>query len=232
MTKIILHLGLHKTGTTFLQTKVFPNIINVNLMSNKHELIHYHLDEEKINIISEERFSLSVPYFQDHYCDCSREEVLDHLKNLFPNAKVIVGIRDKEPWLKSCYSEYIKGGWGSLKYDDFLEHYKQDIIDMDDYVNRVKERWKDVYVYRQERLTQELKELCEFIGCNIPDYDKRRKNVSLTRSQISAMRFINRFLENFVNPFFWKYFHMFYKKGHPTTINLLLLHLVNKLRGK
>ena len=109
--KIILHLGLHKTGTTYLQRRIF-NQKNINLITNpNYAITNWHIEPNKINILSMEALSLSMPHSKEQKrTKCNREEILDHLKKLFPDAKIILGIRNKQSWLKSCYNEYITIG--------------------------------------------------------------------------------------------------------------------------
>ena len=52
---IVIHLGLHKTGTTFLQQEIFPKLAGVNYKvyfdENKYEF------NDEINLISCESLS-------------------------------------------------------------------------------------------------------------------------------------------------------------------------------
>ena len=47
--KIFLHIGLHKTGTKFLQYKVFKNIKNKNFLYNPKYLTQLIIDLMKSN---------------------------------------------------------------------------------------------------------------------------------------------------------------------------------------
>ena len=58
---MIVHVGLHKTGTTFLQREIFPKIKNVNYNRDVFWVKNY---KNKINVISNEWLS-GQPYHGD-----------------------------------------------------------------------------------------------------------------------------------------------------------------------
>ena len=189
---IVLHIGLHKTGTTFLQKEVFPKILNANLLVNKYQVCQLFIDNDKLNIISGEGFSLSMAHWG--YTESQRYETLDHLKKLFPTAKIIVGVRNKESWLKSCYAQYIKTG-GTKNLEEYFKSFTQDSIDMDRYIREVKKRWKFVYVYHQETLNDSVVKILNFIGIIDSDLKidyKNRQNVSLSKTQLKIFRMLNK----------------------------------------
>ena len=111
MPKIVIHVGLHKTGTSFLQAEIFPKIKNVNYIG----MLRYgsKIYEDKLNIISDEELSVNphLPPCHGNYFDSGQRNVIaERLQSIFPNAKIILGIRNKDTWLRSVYSQYVKGG--------------------------------------------------------------------------------------------------------------------------
>lgn len=187
--EIIVHIGLHRTGTTFLQKDVFEKIKDINYIFD--DALHRIHIEEGINLISNEGLSLSMPHSFVY-----RIQVLDFLKTLFPDAKIILGFRDTDKWLKSCYYRYVISG-GQLSFDWYLKHYKDNIIDFDKYEFEVKKRFKHVYIYTQEDLVKNregvINGMCNFIGCEVPKYKVVRRNVSLSGSQLNVVRYFNKF---------------------------------------
>ena len=196
--KIILHLGLHKTGTTFLQKEVFPKILDANLIINKYQVCQLFLEKGRTNIISGEGFSLSMAHWG--YTEKERYATLDNLKKLYPTAKIIVGTRFRTTWLKSCYSQYIRTG-GTLPFNEYRRAYFFDSINMQQYVAEVKKRWKSVYIYRQETLKEDVPGMLKFIGVNLKKRGQlellntinynRKQNVSLSMRQINLVRRLN-----------------------------------------
>src|SRR5690606_36023347 len=138
--KIFIHLGLHKTGTTFFQKSFYPfhpefnykHLRDKEVLADFNQyilrenelfydikeakaLFYKNLDEHKINegvlTLCEEQFS-GFP-LQDAY---NRKIIFDRLNAFFPNANYILVLRNQKDFVKSMYAEYLKkGGTASLK---------------------------------------------------------------------------------------------------------------------
>jgi len=127
----LLHIGYHKTGTTWLQQIFFPECDEFSVFAHtdiyKHFVEPNALDfcaeasrgffQDKINAISNipvlsfERLSGS-PFSGGR----DSKEIADRLVQVFPHAKVLVVIREQIDAIASCYKQYvIAGGPGSLQ---------------------------------------------------------------------------------------------------------------------
>lgn len=142
---IVLHVGLHKTATTFLQERVFPHLPGVAFV---HPLHHARPDDGPI-----ERFMLDV-FFRNAACidlerhrrgidawlagvaqDCvliSSEAIVgwpienhmnlagnaELLHAMFPNASVVLVVRRQDKWVESAYAQLLKAGFSTT-----LERY-------------------------------------------------------------------------------------------------------------
>ncbi len=138
--RIVLHVGLHKTATTFLQERVFPNLPGVRFV---HPL---HTPQPNTGPI--ERFMLDV-FFRNAACidlDGHRAAIgawLDRveqptvlisseaivgwpienhsnlannselLQAMFPDARVILVVRRQDKWLESAYAQLLKAGFST-----------------------------------------------------------------------------------------------------------------------
>jgi len=185
MIEVIIHIGLHRTGTTFLQKEVFENLEGVNYMFD--DSLHRIHIEEGINLVSNEGLSLSMPHSLPY-----KYHVLDNIRRLFPKAKIIVGIREKESWLKSCYYRYVISG-GKLSFKEYKEQYSNH--NYDSYLKEVAETFDCVFLYHFEDLKAKPDEvigkMCEFIGCKVPDYKNVKRNASLKGWQLETLRRLN-----------------------------------------
>ncbi len=134
MSKIIIHLGLHKTATGTLQRQFFPACEGLNLLTTRKPMIKAFVEEvtrrdplffdiekakelffsevntQKINLLSNE--SLSGPPYAgvieaglDH-----RSPVLRNLASVLPDSKVILVLRKQDALAKSFYRQYLKSG--------------------------------------------------------------------------------------------------------------------------
>lgn len=188
MQEIIIHIGLHRTGTTFLQKEVFEKL-PINYIFD--DAIHRIEIKPGINLISNEGLSLSMPHSKTN-----RLQVLDHLNKLFPNARIIIGLREKKSWLKSCYSRYMLSG-GILEFDVYKYQCKSNVIDFDSYLKEVQKRFSNIYIYHFEDLKKKhrhtIKGICDYIGVDAPDYKMVTRNASLTDRQLRTLSWLNYF---------------------------------------
>jgi len=204
--KIFIDVGPAKTGTTFLQTLIYPKIKNVNFI--RYFDFRSKLYENKINIICAEalggHFSLRIG--EDKYKDelfCGRNEAASRLHAMFPEAKVLVGTREITPWLKSGYKQYIRTG-GYLDYDDWHRHIlNPEYLKHDEYIEHLRNTFDDVYVRDFEILRGNhkkfVKEICDFIGCKIPEYKSKNVYPAWSNRQLKISKFFNRFMKSKFN---------------------------------
>jgi hypothetical protein len=228
--KIFIHVGLHKTGTTFLQREIFSKLKNVNYIHPPRTFLQKDIytkipkvrvsfftpektlgdrpefkpiiSSDKINIISRESLSgaPSVGYIDGDV----RFTIADRIKKHYPNSKIIIGVREKKSWLFSSYGQYVRGG-GTYSYDDWYNKiFDKKYLDFDTYLKYLKNLFNDVYVYKIEDLRSDPKEfvknLCGFIGVDIPEYELKIHNKGFNEKQMKLARFINRFYRSQLNP--------------------------------
>ena len=158
---MILHIGFHKTATSWLQRNLFSNeemgfhLIDRKMVLQDFVFIHpfdYIYDNSAlvrkyallcddicrqglVPVVSQERLSGST------HCggyDC--REISERVKHCFPEAKVLITIREQKDLIYSTYSQYIKrtGAYSlreylepkeRIKYPEFnLDHFKFDRI--------------------------------------------------------------------------------------------------------
>ena len=144
--KIYIHPGFSKSGTTSLQYifnsldavlsitqfseipehKEFFNLINGSTFPISHDVAKdifekINNDKDKNVIISSERLNAGIHRLN--------EKILDNLKNLFPDAKIIFTIRDQVSAIKSHYANHgrlIRGlpkpySGIKVKFNDYFE---------------------------------------------------------------------------------------------------------------
>jgi len=187
--EIFIHVGLPKTGTTFLQEKVFPKM-DVNFIC-KENLVTAKLSLDKVNLISDEDLSHKIDIFGSN-----KYEVANRIHRMFPNAKIIVVFREKEKWLKSLYNQYLKAFYrpyipfekfrnivvesGALEFEKYEQHLKNLFDDV--LVLQFEDMKKDVYGF--------VSKICEFMGVDVPDFDTTPVNVSLNERQLKLIQFV------------------------------------------
>ena len=209
--KIIIHLGLNRTGTTFLQTKVFPFLKDVNYiplyLNNKYACNPFMLkiEDNKTTLISNENICFFIKHIAvdgdtKYYAD--GRTILKRLNNVFPNASIIFCTRDKNSWLKSVHNNSVRNGY-AYDFEYFLKH--SEYIDIDDFVKTLKELFNDVFIYRFEDFIQNkqkiVSDICDFIGTDVPNnIDYGKINKSLPDKYIKKRLLFNKLFVSKLNP--------------------------------
>src|SRR5215204_551922 len=128
----LLHIGYHKTGTTWLQRHVFGDygtgfsqlggaqrLIAVDPFDFRPKRIRKQMERKMgqaqaqglVPVLSSERLS-----GEPHFGGYDSELIADRLATVFPNAKVLVIVREQTSMFLSIYKEYIRrGGAASLR---------------------------------------------------------------------------------------------------------------------
>ena len=131
----IIHIGLHKTATSFLQRQVFSNTqmfqtpwgaplsgraieyfvlchpMRFSAQAARADFEAALEDDRRIPVISHERLS-GRPMLGIYDSD----RVADRAAATFPKARILIGIRRQKHMLRSLYSEYVRQG-GSKSLD-------------------------------------------------------------------------------------------------------------------
>lgn len=135
MPALFLHVGLHKTGTTFLQREVFPKLQSVRFLRSPeisclltrlvaeedssfdpalYRRFFDPLIESSPSLISDEGLCGS-PYRL--YVNQAR--TANRLAQIFPHAQIMVGIRRQDTMLRSLYLHLINSG-DNISLEEFL----------------------------------------------------------------------------------------------------------------
>ncbi len=199
---IVIHVGLHRTGSTFLQKEVFPKLQNVNYvyrynMNSRNQLLAVKLDENKINLISEE--GLTRHNFRDDN-ETSMIEISNRIYRVFPDARIILVLRDKKEWLNSLYKMNCR-----YSFDSWFDNiFNKDDLDFDGYVDHIRGLFSDVLVLDYGLLRDDpnvfVKQVCDFIGVNVPVFSNRILNKSLDLVVARRISRIPNYLRYFLLP--------------------------------
>lgn len=219
---LVLHIGMQRTGTTFLQYNVFPYIKEINMVdfdrtdtgvvgNGQIKKIMLNIEKYDYDIISKKIFSRfkqnKINLISDENINCkmfSREDKrflkTTKLKEFFPDAKIIFGIRNKEQLFVSWYVKYVmKGGSSSFReYINEVENVKK--LDYEPYIDFLYDLYgkENVYVYKFEDLKNDaigfVRGVCDFIGVVVPSFKNEKSNVAYNINQLKIALFLNRFL--------------------------------------
>jgi hypothetical protein len=205
---MVLHIGLHKTATSFLQRRVFPRLEGVAFAGyppmggQTVKLVARRARRDAPLLLSDE--NLSGHPFRGRWIE-EFEESVRGLALLFPEARVIVGFRAHGSWLVSVYKQYLNKG-GTLTLREFLGFgdtpgiVRQQDTDFGRRLDLLEALFPGrVFVHTQEEIANALAsfmgDLCAFLG--VPTLDvaalpTRRDNVGVGGRQARLLRHLNR----------------------------------------
>jgi hypothetical protein len=109
---LFIHVGLHRTGSTFVQKSLFPKI---------EELKYYYKPrlDQLLNLDQEGKILLSDEAFSGRIWDADRFNYYRNIYNMYPKAKIIIGFRNHLDWIQSTYSLYLRR-FGTLSLEGFF----------------------------------------------------------------------------------------------------------------
>jgi hypothetical protein len=169
MKYIYIHLGLHKTGTSFLQKQFFSihsqecgyinlrkegrvfldYIINSNEWIFDHKkAFQYFNNVLELSNIRQDIVTISDEQFCGSPWNDAKDRKLyfDRLNKVFPFAKYIIVFRNQDDITESLYLQYVKTG-GAANIEQFLTHNRHPLefsrksyLDYGSYVQYINER--------------------------------------------------------------------------------------------
>ena len=135
MDKVIIHIGYQKTGSTWLQHNLFPKIENFKYYNNRAII--------KKDFILQNRLEFNPKKLKKKYNNISNGLIISHellvgggihnggingilpydfcdrLYSVFPDAEIIIFIRNQPDIIASAYNQYLRGG-GNLSISKYL----------------------------------------------------------------------------------------------------------------
>jgi hypothetical protein len=142
MTTVLAHVGLHKTGSTWLQSRIFENpesgFVDIASVIGRRELLDLFVRVSDLDfdasvamgavapavdraraaglvpVLSHERLSGYSPAGS-----FDRVLIADRIRQVFPDVKVLIVVREQVSLIDSMYGQYVTDG-GSLGLSRFL----------------------------------------------------------------------------------------------------------------
>lgn len=132
--QIIIHIGYHKTATTWFQKILYPNISNYHYISDRKELHKvifepdvFEFDEKNARSFYNQKYSGNIILCEEMLVGGLRGNgyetliVANRLKHAFPeNAYIVIFLRNQLDRLASTYLYYLKANGGTYSPKKFL----------------------------------------------------------------------------------------------------------------
>jgi len=151
-------------------------------------MMNIKVPKDRITILSCEGLS-GHPGF--NFNECNREKIAKRLHTLFPYAKIILVTRKEDAWVRSLYKQYVNMG-GSSPYDKWRQNnFDERYLDFEGYIKYLRNIFDEVLVLDFQSLKDNphefIKNICDFMNVNVPNYQLVSENVSMTDNQINAI---------------------------------------------
>jgi hypothetical protein len=211
VSEVFLHIGLHKTGTTYLQKKVFPLWPGIKYLKRSSLVDLVEIEAGSKILISNEEFS-GYPYGKPgKTVEVFRRNIVN-LSRYFPNAKVLISLRRHDNFMVALYQEYLHEG-GILTFDEFYSMsgksgcVADDILCFYERLQIVEELFPHrPFVFLQEELKENpdqlFRSLASHLGTDVPviPADSESINPGVGYYQASLLRKLNKLSRSHLNP--------------------------------
>mgnify|MGYP003334080651 FL=1 len=192
---IYFHVGLAKTGSTFLQNNFFPKLKNIKYIST-------HKYRRCIDIINNTNYD---SYLISREFDRQLEGEVKKILNHFPETKIIIVFREHKKWISSQFKRFSKNGY-HFKFEDFYNntnsgYWKNEDMIYIDKINIIKKYSKyDPLVLNFDELKinphSYLSKISEYTNSN---YSKSNISLNVVHKSYSEKQLI--FLKGFCRIF-------------------------------
>ena len=192
---IYFHVGLAKTGSTFLQNNFFPKLKNIKYIST-------HKYRRCIDIINNTNYD---SYLISREFDRQLEVEIKKILNHFPETKIIIVFREHKKWISSQFKRFSKNGY-HFKFEDFYNnansgYWKNEDMIYIDKINIIKKYSKyDPLVLNFDELKinphSYLTKISEYTNSN---YKKSNISLNVVHKSYSEKQLI--FLKGFCRTF-------------------------------
>jgi hypothetical protein len=220
-----IHIGLHKTGSSWLQSALFKYHPEIELLVDFAQGMRFaRTPPESFDLESwrstfemllknqegrEVRTGISNEWLSGHGVTAHyREEDAQRISNLFGKLKIIVILRHPQSYISSQYNQEVRGG-SSLTIREWLGEYSiglAKVLDFRALINLYMIHFgsEQVLFLPFELLREDevnfVMRICEFIGVNSFDVSSLsghtiRRNVSVSWVALEIMRLQNKVLD-------------------------------------
>ena len=208
MSRLYLHIGMHKTGTTFLQREVYPRWQGITYIPRDNLEVILRADPENIRLLSREGLSgQNWDSFEE------RDKSIRRLATLFPDARILISFRRHASYITSSYNHYVQRG-GTLAFEQFFDFdHDLGLLKRDDFlymerIRRLEQYFSSrpfVFFFEEtfSSLERLLKDMQCYIGGTPPEVDtiqRRTHNPSVGYYPLRLLRHLNSIAHTRFNP--------------------------------
>jgi hypothetical protein len=187
MSDIIIHIGLPKTATSYLQADVFPFVEDLHLLRGWKSIRKMLSVYNKTILISDESLSGSL-YSGDWRNDFSAKIKL--IKTTFNNPKIIIGFREQKGFILSSYKQYLHQK-GTKDFNSFYNIENTGLIKIEDLIyesmiEELKLNFNEIFIYTLDLIKNDFQlffdQFSEFSGVpkvDVKSFTSKHRNVGV-----------------------------------------------------
>ncbi|MGH6824191.1 hypothetical protein [Methyloceanibacter sp.] len=169
---MFFHIGLHKTGSTWFQRHLFPNLAGVSCLRTRHiaEIVKSGA-RAPILIVSHESLSGTLSSEKQPGDNKKRlTETLGSIAAVAPGAPIIIGFREHGSWLSAAYAQKAKKQGVKLKR--YVATFSREDLSWCRSLDLIEDGRRSVFPFLYEELSCApealVDDLCRFLGTEIP----------------------------------------------------------------
>jgi hypothetical protein len=207
-TMVFIHIGLHKTGTTYLQSEIFPKLKGIAYVPWSRFETFFRPRNEANCLISREGLSGGLWAPPDQ-----REATFRTLSECFPEARILIAFRRHDSYIVSTYRQHLQQG-GTLSFSEYFTLGKgSSFMKPEQFAFSPFLEWIERYFHTppfvfffEELQTNSgvlLAEMTRFLGADplpLSDLSRRSHNRGLPYHAASILRRLNRLNKSALNP--------------------------------
>ena len=239
MEKVIyFHVGISKTGSTFLQQRVFPSLKKIHYIPTRK----YHKINEEISSIKKGNILVSREF------DRQFEREVDLFAKDQKNVVPVIIFRRHDQYLASQYRRFIKNGFKHdvkrfFDMDDDLGFFKKIHFNFTHQVNYLKTAFDTeplVFVYDDLKTSSVdfVQKLSSSMNAQVDlnQIDFSTKHGSYNEKQLKIIRFVSKLInlqkrrvfKSKILHYIWRFFHAIVRYGILYTALLIPRFLISK----
>ena len=128
--KNVVHIGMHKTGTSYLQKEVFPLTTSHHFVRGKSTLrAFYHPEVTTKPIFLSDEILSGHPFRESTLQDFESKCLA--VKFYYSDPVILVAFRNPEEYIPSLYKQYLQEG-GTLEIEEFYNESEKGVLQKSD----------------------------------------------------------------------------------------------------